>query len=229
MFGGVVVGFVVVLVVVIVAAVAAEFYLRGRIQSEVESAASSSLGAPASAQLDGFALVTAATHRTDGVHLTSDGGTKPDGTPAPAVDIDLTNVELTDAGATAASLSGTATIGPDAMLAVAQEQAGDDLLGQLTAVKSVTPNADAGTLDVQIGGVATAQLVPRVDNGQLSLDPQNAEVMGMQLPESVLGGTISLVQQTVDALPEGVTITGAHVSDAGLVIDLQGDNVDLRK
>lgn len=225
---GLLVGGLIVIVLIVVAAVAAEFYLRDRIESEIADSATSSIGAPTDASLDGFALMTAVNRTADGVTLTSDGGTTDSGEPAPALDIQLGDVTMDDGGgATAKSLSGTATLSSDAMLAVANDSQGDDLLSQLASVKSITPNTETGALDVEIGDFATAQLIPEVANGELSLRPENAEVMGMELPENLLGGTISLVQQTVDRLPEGVTVSGAHVTDQGLVIELQGENVNL--
>ncbi|WP_333619589.1 LmeA family phospholipid-binding protein [Dietzia sp.] len=223
-------GIVVVVIIALIAAVVAEFMLRDRIQSEISDAATSSIGAPANADIDGLALVTFAEKKASGVHISSAEGTKPDGTPAPALDVQLSDVELGDNSATAQSLTGTATLSSDAMLEVAhggQGDSGGDILSQFASVQSITPNVDAGTLDVSLGGIANAQLVPRVDNGELSLDPQNAQIFGMDLPSDLLGGTISLVQETVKELPEGVSISGAHVTDAGLVIDLQGENVTL--
>lgn len=224
---GLLVGGLIVIILIVVAAVAAEFYMRDRIESEIADSASSSIGAPTDASLDGLALMTAVNKSASGVTLTSDGGTTDTGEPAPALDIKLGDVSVADGNSTAKTLSGTATLSSDAMLAVASESQGDDLISQLASVKSITPNPATGALDVEIGDFATAQLIPEVSDGELSLRPENAEVMGMQLPENLLGGTISLVQQTVDRLPEGVTVSGAHVTDDGLVIELQGENVNL--
>lgn len=224
---GLLVGSLIVIVLLVVAVVAAEFFLRDRIESEIADSATTSIGSPTEASLDGLAIMTAIDRTADGVTLTSDGGTTDSGDPAPALDIQLSDVDTGDDGATAKTLSGTATLSSDAMLAVATESQGDDLLSQLASVKSITPNPEAGALDVEIGDFATAQLIPEVSDGSLSLKPQNAEVMGMQLPENLLGGTISLVQETVDRLPEGVTVSGAKVTEDGLVIELQGENVSL--
>jgi len=225
---GLLFGSLVVIVLLVVAVVAAEFFLRNRIESDIADSATSSIGAPTDASLNGLAIVTAIKRTADGVTLTSDGGTTDTGDPAPAIDIQLDDVNTGDDGSsTAKSLSGTATLSSEAMLAVATESQGDDLLSQLASVKAINPNPDAGALDVEIGDFATAQLIPEVSDGSLSLKPQNAEVMGMELPENLLGGTISLVQETVDRLPEGVTVSGAKVTDEGLVIELQGENVKL--
>ena len=154
----------------------------------------------------------------------ADGSTSP----APAIDItaegvreegDLTHVD---------SLSGTAFVSDRTMAAAAQsESAGGGMLGGLVQVQDVVSDPDSGTLRVSISGLAEAVVTPRLTDGNLELDPEGATVFGFELPPSLLGGTISMMDSALADLPEGVELTGVRVVPGGMTVDLSGTDVTL--
>lgn len=219
----------VLLVLAGVAVVGGEFVARDQLEARIGTSASGELKAPTEATLGGSALLALITQKADSVQLHSDGAqAAPGGDISPALDITAQDVQLHDSTAIVDRLSGTVTLSTEDMMAASgnsPDNSGGSVLDQFTKVESITPNPATNTLDVSIGGLATMQLQPEVQNGQLAMAPQGAQVLGIDIPDNVLGGTISMVNETVDRLPEGVTITGARVVDGGLELTIVGQNV----
>ena len=101
------------------------------------------------------------------------------------------------------------------------------MLGGLIQVQNIVSDPASGTLRVSISGLAEAVVTPRLNGGNLEMDPQQASVFGFTLPPELLGGTVSMMDSTLAELPEGVTLTGVRVVDGGMTIDLSGTNVVL--
>lgn len=230
--GGVLVAVIVLLVLVGAALVGGEFLARNQLEGRIAESASSELQFPTEAHVGGSALLALMTKTADSVRLTADGtATAPNADITPAMDILGEDVRLDDTAATAATLSGTITLSADDMVAATNDAANGSgtFLDQFTQVESITPNPATNTLSVSIGGLANVELEPQVNNGQLEMTPQGAEVFGIQIPDNVLGGTISLVNETVERLPDGVEITAARVVDGGLELDISGENVSFAR
>ena len=101
------------------------------------------------------------------------------------------------------------------------------MLGGLIQVQDVVSDPASGTLRVSISGLAEAVVTPRLNGGNLELEPEGATVFGFALPSSLLGGTMSMMDSALADLPEGVEITGVRVVDGGMTVDLAGTDVVL--
>ena len=207
--------------------VAAEFGARWYLSDRAEREASAQLGAPVSV---GFGakpiLLDLVTERAVGtVHLTSPGNAT-----VPHLDVTGHGVRLIDGGIRADAAEGVATLTSEQLAAAAAEgnPSTDSPVAGLTEVRSVRPDAPAGLLRADIGGIAEIGVAPGVTNGQLTLTPQQTSLLGFPLPDGLFSGITATVDSTVASLPDGVMITDARVVDDGLDVDLVGRDVVLR-
>ena len=207
--------------------VAAEFGARWYLSDRAEREASAQLGAPVSV---GFGakpiLLDLVTERAVGtVHLASPGNAT-----VPHLDVTGHGVRLIDGGIRADAAEGVATLTSEQLAAAAAEgnPSTDSPVAGLTEVRSVRPDAPAGLLRADIGGIAEIGVAPGVTNGQLTLTPQQTSLLGFPLPDGLFSGITATVDSTVASLPDGVMITDARVVDDGLDVDLVGRDVILR-
>ena len=133
--------------------VAAEFGARWYLSDRAEREASAELGAPVSVEFGTSPVLwDLATQQAVGtVRLTSPG----DAT-VPRIDVTGYSVSQVDGGIRAESADGTATLSADQLAAAAAEgnpAEGSPIAG-MTEVRSVRPDAPAGLLRADIGGIA---------------------------------------------------------------------------
>ncbi|WP_440220440.1 LmeA family phospholipid-binding protein [Dietzia sp. MNB45] len=207
--------------------VAAEFGARWYLSDRAEREASAELGAPVSVEFGTSPVLwDLATQQAVGtVRLTSPG----DAT-VPRIDVTGYAVSQVDGGIRAESADGTATLSADQLAAAAAEgnpAEGSPIAG-MTEVRSVRPDAPAGLLRADIGGIAEIGVQPGVNDGQLTLTPQQTSLLGFPLPDGLFSGITGTVDTTMASLPEGVVIEDARVVDDGLEVMLGGRDVVLR-
>ena len=208
-------------------AAAAEFGARWYLSDRAEREASARLGAPVSVGFGSSPVLwDLATQQSVGtVHLTSPGDTT-----VPKIDVTGHSVSLVGDTIRAAFADGTATLNGDQLAAAAAEgnpAEGSPVAG-LTEVRGVRPDAPAGLLRADIGGIAEIGVAPGVTAGQLTLTPQQTSLLGFTLPDGLFSGITGTVDTTVASLPEGVVIEDARVVDEGLEVVLGGRDVVLR-
>lgn len=207
--------------------VAAEFGTRWYLSDRAEREASDRLGAPVSVGFGSTPVLwdLATTQTVDAVRLTSPGNQT-----VPRIDVTGSAVRLVDGGIRAGSADGTATLSGAQLAAAASEgnPAADSPVEGLTEVRSVRPDPAAGLLRADIGGIAEIGVAPGVTDGQLTLTPQQTSLLGFPLPDGLFSGITGTVDNTVAALPEGVTIDGVRVVAGGLEVELGGTDVTLR-
>lgn len=218
---------VVLLLLLVGLVVAAEFGARWYLSDRAEREASAKLGAPVSVGFGSSPVLwDLATERAvDSVRLTSPG----DAT-VPRIDVTGYSVSLVDGAIRAATADGTATLSGEQLAAAAAEgnpAEGSPVAG-LTEVRAVRPDAPAGLLRADVGGVAEIGVVPGVSGGQLTLTPQETALLGFPLPDGLFSGITGTVDSTMASLPEGVVIEDARVVDDGLEVMLGGRDVVLR-
>ncbi|MGN7154900.1 LmeA family phospholipid-binding protein [Dietzia cercidiphylli] len=217
----------VLLLLVLGLAVAAEFGARWYLADRAEREASARLGAPVSVGFGPTPILwdLATTRAVDTVRMTSPGDAG-----VPRIDVTGYSVRMVDGAILAASADGTATLSGDQLAAAAAEgnPAGDSPVAGLTEVRSVRPDAQAGLLRADIGGIAEIGVAPGVSGGRLTLTPEQTELIGIPLPDGLFSGITGTVDSTVAALPEGVSIHGARVVPDGLEVALIGTDVTLR-
>lgn len=215
------------LVLLVGLAVAAEFGARWYLSDRAEREASAELGAPVSVGFGRTPILwdLASTRAIDTVRLTSPGAQS-----VPRIDVTGRSVRLVDGTILAATADGTATLSGAQLAAAAAEgnPAGDSPVAGLTEVRSVLPDPQAGLLRADIGGIAEIGVAPGVDDGQLTLTPQQTSLLGLPLPDGLFSGITGTVDSTVASLPDGVVITGARVVPDGLEVVLAGTQVALR-
>lgn len=207
--------------------VAAEFGARWYLSDRAEREASAELGAPVSVGFGRTPILwdLATTRAVDTVRLTSPGAQT-----VPRIDVTGSSVRLVDGAILAATANGTATLTGAQLAAAAAEgnPAADSPVAGLTEVRSVRPDAQAGLLVADIGGIAEVGVAPGVSDGQLTLTPQQTALLGFPLPDGLFSGITGTVDSTVASLPDGVVITGARVVPDGLEVALAGREVTLR-
>lgn len=153
----------------------------------------------------------------------------------PAATIDVKNMEISGDNPKAGSLSVKTTLPPEYLLAVinksqsstpaAGQGATNDLLAGLLHVTGVTPNPEAGTLDIELsGGLATLSMTPRTVDGSLAFDVADVKILGMSLPENLVNDVSQSLTQSVEKT-ENLSISAAEVTADGLKVQLQGNNV----
>lgn len=217
--------------VLILGLVGLEFGLRNSIKQQMTEEVATSLGSPAQVDLGARpVLLSYFTGTLGSVHLTTDGSPAEGATgPAPAIDVRAEGVSSEGETTHIESLTGTAFVSDEAMTQAAlnDQGSGDSMLGGLIQVQNIVSDPASGTLKVSISGLAEAVVTPRLNGGNLEMDPQQASVFGFTLPPELLGGTVSMMDSTLAELPEGVTLTGVHVVDGGMTIDLSGTDVVL--
>lgn len=226
------IGAAVVLILLVVGAIGVELGMRKSVSDRLNQEITSALGSPAQVDLGSSPVILSFFDKTiDSVHITTDG-TPAEGATGPTPAIDITAEGLREDGNVThvASLSGTAFVSDQTMTTAAQSESqsgGDSMLAGLIQVQDVVSDPAAGNLRVSISGLAEAVVTPRLNGGELVLEPETASVFGFELPSSLLGGTISMMDSALAELPEGVEITGVRVVEGGMTVDLSGTDVVL--
>ena len=218
-------------IAVIAGLVGLEFGLRNSIKQQMADEVGTTLGSTADVELGARPVLLSYFNGTLGsVRITTDGSAAEGATgPAPAVDIRAEGVRSEGDATHVDTLTGTAFVSDEAMVAAAaaDQGGGDSVLGGLIQVQDIVSDPAAGTLRVSISGLAEAVVTPRLVGGALELQPEQASIFGFQLPSEILGGTISMMDSTLAELPEGVELTGVNVVPGGMTVDLAGSDVVL--
>ena len=220
----------IVVALLVVGAVGLEFGLRKSITDQMTAEVTASLGSPAEVDLGARpVLLSYFTGSLGSVRITTDGSPAQGATaPAPAIDITAEGVRSEGDLTRVDSLAGTAFVSEQTMAAAAQQEStGDSLLGGLIQVQDIVADPAAGTLRVSISGLAEAVVTPRLTGGNLEMEPSQASILGFQLPSSLLGGTISMMDSAMAELPDGIRLTGVRVVPGGMTVDLGGQDVVL--
>lgn len=229
----IVIGAVLLIVLLVAGAVGLEFGMRGAIKDNLREEISATLGSTPEVELGPQPVLLSYVTGTLGtIRITTDGAPAEGATgPVPAIDITAEGVRSEGEASRIDSLTGTAFVSDETMTAAAQSQGaggmGDSLLGGLIQVQDIVSDPAAGTLRVSISGLAEAVVTPRLIDGNLEMDPQQASVLGFQLPSEILGGTVSMMDSALADLPEGIELTGVRVVDGGMTVDLAGRDVVL--
>ena len=218
-------------IAVIAGLVGLEFGLRNSIKQQMADEVGTALGSTADVELGARPVLLSYFNGTLGsVRITTDGSAAEGATgPAPAVDIRAEGVRSEGDATHVDTLTGTAFVSDEAMVAAAaaDQGGGDSVLGGLIQIQDIVSDPAAGTLRVSISGLAEAVVTPRLVGGALELQPEQASIFGFQLPSEILGGTISMMDSTLAELPEGVELTGVNVVPGGMTVDLAGSDVVL--
>lgn len=155
----------------------------------------------------------------------------------PAMKINAKDMSTDSDNPTAGEITVDTTLPPDFLLSEIQksqaEGSGDDaegaggLLEGLIEVTGVQMNTADNTMDLEItGGLATLSMTPVVDNGALNFEVQNLQILGMDLPESMVQSLTDSLQETVNDV-EGLQIQDATITEDGLTVQLHGTDVSL--
>lgn len=217
------------LVLILVGLVAAaEFGVRWYLSDRAEREVSARIDAPVSVSFGRGLLLweLASTRSAETVHVTSPGSDS-----VPRLDLTGHSVSLQDGAVHAGTVDGTAVLDEQQLLAAATQ--GDTTQGapiaDLTEIRSVRPDATAGLLRADIGGIAEIGVAPGVTDGHLTLRPEQTALLGFALPDGLFSGVTTVVDSTVEKLPQGVVIDGARVVNEGLEVSISGREVVLEQ
>lgn len=229
----IVIGAVLVVVLLVAGLIGLELGMRNAIKDNLRDEITTTLGSTPEVDLGPQpVLLSYVTGALGSVRISTDGVPAEGATgPVPAIDITAEGVRSEGETSRIDSLTGTAFVSDETMAEAARSQGaggmGDSLLGGLIQVQDIVSDPAAGTLRVSISGLAEAVVTPRLIDGNLEMDPQQASVLGFQLPSEILGGTVSMMDSALADLPEGIELTGVRVVDGGMTVDLAGRDVVL--
>lgn len=155
----------------------------------------------------------------------------------PAATVTAKDVESSGDNPLIGDLGIDADVPQDYLLAVIQQamaenrasgNTGDGAAGALAGlaqITGVTPDKDAGNLDIEIsGGLATVSMTPTVVDGVLNFDVADVKILGLSLPDELTAGITDSLRRSV-AATDNLAITGAEVTDDGLAVHLSGQDI----
>nr|WP_255717097.1 DUF2993 domain-containing protein [Corynebacterium sp. ACRPH] len=162
---------------------------------------------------------------------------KPRVTGEPAVHLELRDTQMdTDNpdDAVVGDLRLRTVITKEMLLAQASESASDgggdedNPLAGLLQITDVRPNPDKQTLSFDLtGGLATFEVKPVIQGGQMKMEMENVSLLGMDLPESF---TQEMESQLEDSIPAdvqgGMDFESINVTDEGLEVNMHGTDVN---
>lgn len=162
---------------------------------------------------------------------------KPRVTGEPAVHLELQDMKMdTDnpEDAVVGDLRLRTVITKEMLLAQASESASDgggdedNPLAGLLQITDVRPNPDKQTLSFDLtGGLATFEVKPVIQDGQMKMEMENVSLLGMDLPESF---TQEMESQLEDSIPAdvqgGMDFESINVTDEGLEVNMHGTDVN---
>lgn len=163
---------------------------------------------------------------------------KPVVTGQPAATMNAKDMEITGDDPVIGDLTLDTVLPQDYLLAVLQksmsedggEPAADDggagdLLSGLIQITGVTTNEETGTLDIEISsGLATLSMTPSVTDGKMSFEVADMKILGMSMPDSLVGDLSDSLTQTVEET-ENLEVTDASVTADGLKVRLHGTDM----
>jgi hypothetical protein len=162
---------------------------------------------------------------------------KPVVTGQPAATLTAEDMEITGDDPVIGDLTLDTVLPQDYLLAVLQksmaEEGGDqaaddgtgDLLSGLIQITGVTTNEETGTLDIEISsGLATLSMTPTVADGGMSFEVADMKILGMSMPDSLVGNLSDSLTRTVEET-DNLEITDASVTEDGLKVRLHGTDM----
>ncbi len=100
--------------------------------------------------------------------------------------------------------------------------------GKLIEVTDVTSDQGQGTVDVELtGGLATITFKPTVKDGQLLMDVENVNVVGISLGEEVAKALGDEFSKNAAQLNNGLKFTDVQVESGQLAVSLHGTDLTL--
>lgn len=158
----------------------------------------------------------------------------------PEMAINAKNMSTDTGDPTAGEITVDTTLPPEFLLAEIQKSQaqatdgdggdggdGGGLLEGLIEVTGVQMNTADNTMDMEItGGLATLSMTPVVEEGALNFRVENLQILGMDLPESMVKSLTDSLQETVNDV-EGLQIQSADITEDGLSVQLHGTDVSL--
>lgn len=162
---------------------------------------------------------------------------KPRITGEPAVHLELRDMKMdTDNpdNAVVGDLRLRTVITKEMLLAQASESASDgggdedNPLAGFLQITDVRPNPDKQTLSFELtGGLATFEVKPVIQDGQMKMEMENVSLLGIDLPESF---TKEMESQLEDSIPAdvqgGMDFESINVTDEGLEVNMHGTDVN---
>lgn len=162
---------------------------------------------------------------------------KPRITGDPAVHLELRDMKMdTDNpdDAVVGDLRLRTVITKEMLLAQAAESANegggdeDNPLAGFLQITDVRPHPDKQTLSFELtGGLATFEVKPVIQDGQMKMEMENVSLLGIDLPESF---TQEMETQLEDSIPAdvqgGMDFESINVTDEGLEVHMHGTDVN---
>lgn len=211
---------VITLIALLLTAALAELIARTVVHSRIENAAGQALGRSSDVDVDGgLSLFALFDRHFDAVTISNDHATL-DRLPDVAVTARLEDVRLTGK-----SSGSVAHVHADVQVPAASIQDMVSASGGQIPVTAVQLDEEADTITLTFGqgGFGQATLQPRIEDGQMALHLEHAEVLGNPAPDQVTDQIRDGLADRTDAqYPLGMQATSVDVTDTGLAVTLDG-------
>lgn len=89
-------------------------------------------------------------------------------------------------------------------------------------VSGVTSDAGAGTLSFAVGGLAQLTVKPTVTGGKVDVQTVDASILGLGIPTDLVDSIVSVLSDSLQQYPLGMTPSSLTVTDTGIALSLEG-------
>ena len=211
----------IVVVAFLAALIGGEFYARGRVESCLTDQFESELGSQIDVSLGLFpVLVQLAQKEFNSVEITSDD-TKFGPAQDMKVSAEINDVNLNEVSDTSSGTIGSSSANVDWSTSGIQATLASQGIGGL--VSGVSSNAADGTLNFAIvGGLAQLTVKPVVAGDKIEVQTVDANILGFGIPTDLADSVVSVLTDSLQAYPLGMTPTSIEVTDTGLNLSLAG-------
>lgn len=158
----------------------------------------------------------------------------------PETTMDITDLDISDQDAPIAGhLRMNPLLTTDYLLATIQQATTqssqdqsffDSIIQSMVKVTDMSTNPESNTLDIEFtDGAGSMSLVPVINDGRLTFDATNIKVLGVDLPETATEALTQGLRENNAATVQGLDVTSVKVTENGLDLVLEGDNVNLKE
>ncbi|MGU3436554.1 DUF2993 domain-containing protein [Actinomycetes bacterium M1A6_2h] len=211
----------IVVVAFLAAVIGGEFYARNRVETCLANQFESELGSQIDVGLGFYpVLVQLATKEFKSVEITSDD-TKFGPAQDMKVSAEIDDVNLNNVSDTSSGTIGSSSANVDWSNSGIQATLASQGIGGL--ISGVTSDAAAGTLNFAIvGGLAELKVKPVVAGDKIEVQTIDASILGFGIPTDLADSVVSVLTDSLQAYPLGMTPKSIEVTDTGLKMSLAG-------
>lgn len=102
------------------------------------------------------------------------------------------------------------------------------IVSSLITVSAVSTDEMHGTVTIQFtNGLASLSITPSIEDGQLTFTHADVSLLGMNISNSLADSITNSLQETAAQINSDLKFTNLKVTNNGVMISLEGDNINL--